>query len=155
MVPARQVGGDLYDAVRLDDSTLLFAVADVAGKGAPAGLTMARTLGLIHASARLLAPRGMPDPAEILTLANDDLARENEDATFVTVALGVLDIRVGEGRIASAAHETPLLYGAGLPPRPLPGLLRQPPLSAMEDIVYRSSDFALSPGEGLLLSRME
>ncbi|MFC7555620.1 response regulator [Pseudoroseomonas wenyumeiae] len=47
MVPARQVGGDLYDAIRLNDTTLLFAVADVAGKGAPAGLTMARTLGLI------------------------------------------------------------------------------------------------------------
>jgi sigma-B regulation protein RsbU (phosphoserine phosphatase) len=151
MVPARQVGGDLYDAVRLDDSTLLFTVADVAGKGAPAGLTMARTLGLIRASARLLALHGMPDPAEILTLANDDLARENEDATFVTVALGVLNMSTGEGRIASAAHETPLLYGAGLPPRALPGLPRQPPLGAMEDIAYRSSDFALSPSEGLLL----
>jgi sigma-B regulation protein RsbU (phosphoserine phosphatase) len=151
MVPARQVGGDLYDAVRLDDATLLFTVADVAGKGAPAGLTMARTLGLIRAAARLLATRGVPDPAEILTLANDDLARDNDDATFVTVALGVMDMREGSGSMAIAAHETPLLHGNGLPPRPLPGLSRQPPLGAMEGITYRSSPFTLSPGEGLLL----
>jgi sigma-B regulation protein RsbU (phosphoserine phosphatase) len=152
MVPARQVGGDLYDAIRLNDATLLFAVADVAGKGAPAGLTMARTLGLIRASATLLTARdGVPDPAEILGLVNDDLARENEDATFVTVALGVLDMVTGTGRIAVAAHEAPLLIGGGQPPRPLPGLVRQPPLGAMEGIVYRGTPFTLSTGEGLLL----
>jgi sigma-B regulation protein RsbU (phosphoserine phosphatase) len=152
MVPARQVGGDLYDAIRLDDSTLLFAVADVAGKGAPAGLTMARTLGLIRASAALLAARdGVPDPAEILCLANDDLARDNEEATFVTVALGVLDMVTGKGRIAVAAHEEPLLFSASQPAHPLPGLIRQPPLGAMEGILYRSTAFALSSGEGLLL----
>lgn len=152
MVPARQVGGDLYDALRLDENNLLFAVADVAGKGAPAGLTMARTLGLIRAAASLLAARdGTPDPADILSLANDDLARENEDATFVTVALGVIDMRNGEGRMAVAAHETPLLYGCDAPPRPLPEAPRQPPLGAMEGIPYRSQAFSLSPGEGLLL----
>ncbi|MBO1073294.1 PP2C family protein-serine/threonine phosphatase [Roseomonas marmotae] len=152
MVPARQVGGDLYDAMRLDDSTLLFTVADVAGKGAPAGLTMARTLGLIRAAARLLTARdGVPDPAEILCLANDDLSHENEEATFVTIALGVLDMREGTGRIAVAAHEAPLIYAAGQPPRPMPDLPRQPPLGAMEGISYRSQPFSLSPGQGLLL----
>jgi phosphoserine phosphatase RsbU/P len=152
MVPARQVGGDLYDAIRLDEATLLFTVADVAGKGAPAGLTMARTLGLIRAGAALLSAGGaVPDPAEILCLANDDLARDNEDATFVTIALGVMDLRAGSGRIAVAAHEPPLLFGAGQPPRPLPGLTRQPPLGALEGIRYASIPFTIAEGEGMLL----
>lgn len=153
MVPARQVGGDLYDAVRLDDRTLLFAVADVSGKGAPAGLTMARTLGLIRSSGRLLARRGegTVDPAAILAAANDDLARDNDEATFVTVALGVMDMAEGTGRIAIAGHEAPLVYGGSLPPRALPSTVRQPPLGAAEGFAYRSDPFALKPGEGLLL----
>lgn len=156
MVPARQVGGDLYDAVRLGERTLLFAVADVSGKGAPAGLTMARTLGLIRSSARLLARQGgggggAPDPAAVLAMANDDLARENDDATFVTVALGVMDMAGGAGRIAVAAHEAPLVYGCGLPPRRLPHTARQPPLGAVEGFAYRRDPFALEPGEGMLL----
>ena len=153
MVPARQVGGDLYDAVRLDDRTLLFAVADVSGKGAPAGLTMARTLGLVRSSARLLAGRGgdPPDPAVVLAMANDDLAWENESATFVTVALGVMDMAEGAGRIAVAGHEAPLVYGGGSAPRPLPHTARQPPLGALEGFAYRSDPFSLESGEGLLL----
>jgi sigma-B regulation protein RsbU (phosphoserine phosphatase) len=155
MVPARQVGGDLYDAVRLGERTLLFAVADVSGKGAPAGLTMARTLGLIRSSARLLAGQagdgGAPDPAAVLAMANDDLARENHDATFVTVALGVMDMAAGTGRMAVAGHEAPLVHGRGLPPRPLPQAARQPPLGAIEGFAYRSEPFALEPGEGMLL----
>ena len=52
--------------------------------------------------------------------------------------------------MAVAAHEAPLVYPPGAPPRPLEGLVRQPPPGAMEGIAYRSTPFALAPGEGLL-----
>ena len=91
---------------------MLVTVADVAGKGAPAGLTMARTLGLIRAAAMLLAADGtVPDPAAILTHANDDLAQANETQTFVTVALAVIDAASGDGRICVAGHEAPIILG--------------------------------------------
>ena len=151
MIPARQVGGDLYDAVRLGPGLLLAAVADVAGKGAPAGLTMARSLGLMRAAAAFLAAGGaVPDPAEILARANDDLSRENESETFVTVVLAVIDAATGTGRIALAGHEPPfILSAAGA--RAMTGLSRQPPLGAMEDFPYRSDALSLEPGEALFL----
>ena len=102
-MPARQVGGDLYDCFRLGARQMLFTVADVSGKGAPAGLTMARSFGLIRAAAkRLAAEGGVPDPGAILELANDDLSADNDSQTFVTVALGIIDGETGEGRIAVA-----------------------------------------------------
>jgi sigma-B regulation protein RsbU (phosphoserine phosphatase) len=151
MVPARQVGGDLYDAVRLGPGLLLVCVADVSGKGAPAGLTMARSLGLIRASAALLSAKGaVPDPAAILAHANDDLSRENESQTFVTVVLAILDAASGTGRIALAGHEPPFILSAGRA-RALADLSRQPPLGTMEGFPYRSDALALAPGEALFL----
>jgi sigma-B regulation protein RsbU (phosphoserine phosphatase) len=152
MIPARQVGGDLYDALRLGPGLLLACVADVAGKGAPAGLTMARTLGLIRSSALYLVEQGggAPDPAAILAHANDDLARENESQTFVTVVLAVIDAASGTGRIALAGHEPPFILSDGSA-RALADLSRQPPLGAMEGYPYRSDPLALGAGEALFL----
>ncbi|NKC34492.1 SpoIIE family protein phosphatase [Roseomonas sp. BU-1] len=147
MVPARQVGGDLYDCLALDARHMLFAVADVSGKGAPAGLTMARTLGLMRAAAkRLSAEGGAPDPGEILRMANDDLSADNESQTFVTVVLGVIDGTTGAGRIAVAGHDIPLLVGPGAAPRLLQGLRRQTALGVMEGIPYASDPFTLAEG---------
>lgn len=151
MVPARQVGGDLYDCLRIDARHTLFAVADVSGKGAPAGLTMARTLGLIRAAAKRLSAEGAtPDPGALLELANDDLSLENESQTFVTVALGVIDGETGAGRIAVAGHDLPIVLGGGAP-RTLGPLQRQPALGAIEGIPFGSDPFALAEGEGLFL----
>jgi sigma-B regulation protein RsbU (phosphoserine phosphatase) len=150
MVPARQVGGDLYDCLALDARHMLFAVADVSGKGAPAGLTMARTLGLMRAAAKRLAPEsGSPDPGAILAMTNDDLSADNESQTFVTVVLGIIDGTTGEGQIAVAGHDIPLLLADGVPPRLLTGLKRQPALGVMEGISYVANPFRLAPGEAL------
>jgi sigma-B regulation protein RsbU (phosphoserine phosphatase) len=141
------VGGDLYDCLRLDERHMLFAVADVSGKGAPAGLTMARTLGLMRAAARRLGIP--PDPGAILAMANDDLAADNETQTFVTAVLGVIDGETGQGRIAVAGHDPPVLLGPG-GPRPIGPLRRQPALGVMEGLPYRSEPFSLAAGETLV-----
>jgi sigma-B regulation protein RsbU (phosphoserine phosphatase) len=149
MVPAREVGGDLYDCLRLDARHMLFCVADVSGKGAPAGLTMARTLGLMRAAAKRLKPEdGPPDPGAILSMTNDDLSADNETQTFVTVVLGVLDGSTGEGRIAVAGHDLPVVLGGGAP-RLLGPICRQPAIGVIEGIDYCSDSFTLAPGETL------
>jgi serine phosphatase RsbU (regulator of sigma subunit) len=151
MEPAREVGGDLYDILPIGDRHLMFVVADVAGKGASAGLTMARAFGLIRAATRLADAAGrVPDPGELLAIANQDLAADNPEMTFITAALGVVDAASGEGRICVAGHETPLLLG-GAGVRSLEGYRVQPALGVIEDIPYSSAPFTLAPGEGLLL----
>ncbi|MFL1460653.1 PP2C family protein-serine/threonine phosphatase [Roseococcus sp. DSY-14] len=148
MEPAREVGGDLYDLLPLPGGQVLFGVADVTGKGAPAGLTMARCFGLVRAAARM-AP-GVPDPAALLALANDDLAAENEEMTFVTALFGVLDPATGAGRLCNAGHEAPLRLRAGGAAELACGPI-QPALGVVEGYPYASHPFAIPPGEGLLL----
>lgn len=151
MEPAREVGGDLYDFRWIGGRHLMFVVADVAGKGASAGLTMARGMGLIRAGLRLADARGeVPDPAALMALANDELALDNPDMTFVTAALAILDAETGEGRICVAGHEPPLrLSAAGV--QVMGGYSIQPALGVMEEFPYSSAPFALAPGEAMLL----
>lgn len=151
MEPAREVGGDLYDLQWIGARHLMFVVADVAGKGASAGLTMARSMGLIRAGVRLADARGdIPDPADLLALANGDLAANNPEMTFVTAALAILDAQTGEGRICVAGHEAPLRLSAG-GVTIMDGYKVQPPLGIIEGLPYASAPFTLAPGEAMLL----
>lgn len=151
MEPAREVGGDLYDFSWIGARHLMFVVADVAGKGASAGLTMARSMGLIRAGVRLAGAKGeVPDPGALMALANDDLAFDNPEMTFVTAALAILDAETGEGRICVAGHEAPLrLSASGV--QVIGGYSIQPALGVMEEFPYSSAPFALAPGEAMLL----
>ena len=106
--PAREVGGDLYDFFLLDGRRLVFAIADVADKGMPAALLMARVTGLLRAIGR-----GDTGPDEILRELDARLSQGNEMCMFVTMACAVLDGESGELRYASAGHERPLLRRLG------------------------------------------
>ena len=100
--PAREVGGDFYDAFRLRDQPdrIGLVVADVSGKGIPAALMMADSRALIHAA----ADHGR-EPAEALRLVNRILVTERASGLFVTVAHGVLDGATGALQLASAGHD--------------------------------------------------
>jgi phosphoserine phosphatase RsbU/P len=106
--PAREVGGDLYDFFFLDGQRLVFAIADVADKGMPAALLMARVTGLLRAISR-----GQAGPDDILRELDARLSQGNDMCMFVTMACAVLDGETGELRYASAGHERPLLRRAG------------------------------------------
>ena len=105
--PAREVGGDLYDFFLLDSHRLVFAIADVADKGMPAALLMARVTGLLRAISR-----GQMGPDDILRELDTRLSQGNDMCMFVTMACAVLDGETGELRYASAGHERPLLRRA-------------------------------------------
>ena len=106
--PAREVGGDLYDFFLLDGRRLVVAIADVADKGMPAALLMARVTGLLRAIGR-----GETGPDEILQALDSRLSQGNDMCMFVTMACAVLDGETGEVRFASAGHERPLLRRLG------------------------------------------
>jgi phosphoserine phosphatase RsbU/P len=83
--PARIVGGDLYDFFSLGEDRLCLIIGDVADKGFPSALQMARTITLIRTLAK-----SNSTPSEILSMVNQELCAENEDCLFVTVFCGVI-----------------------------------------------------------------
>jgi len=105
--PAREVGGDLYDFLLLDGHRLVFAIGDVADKGVPAALLMARVTGLFRAITRSDA-----GPAEILRELDQRLSQGNDTAMFVTMACAELDGETGALRYASAGHDPAVLRKA-------------------------------------------
>ena len=106
LVPARSVGGDLFDHFR-EGTRVFFLVGDVSGKGVPAALFMARTKTVFETVAA-----GEADPGVILDRVNRSLCRENNAGMFVTAVVGALDLARGELAFAVAGHEPPLLVPA-------------------------------------------
>ena len=105
MTPAKEVGGDLYGYV-LQGDKLYFAVGDVSGKGVPASLFMAQATRLF----RTLATQGMM-PAEICTRMNTALTEDNEQGMFVTLFLGLIDLKTGHTDFCNAGHNPPVVDG--------------------------------------------
>jgi len=105
--PAKEVGGDLYDFFFVDDDHLCFTIGDVAGKGVPAALFMTVTQTLNKTRATEDRP-----PGEILSRVNKDLSAENPSFMFVTLFLGILNIRTGDLQFSNGGHNPPYLLRA-------------------------------------------
>ena len=103
MTPAREVGGDLYGYVMIDDE-LYFCVGDVSGKGVPASLFMAQATRLF----RILATQHMM-PAEIATRMNSVLTESNEQGMFITMFIGLVNLETGRLDYCNAGHNPPAL----------------------------------------------
>jgi sigma-B regulation protein RsbU (phosphoserine phosphatase) len=107
MVPARMVGGDLYDVFPLQEGKMGVLIGDVADKGIPAAIFMART----HALIMVEAGHG-GTPGEILLRANRHLIQLGQADQFVTVLFGILDCGSGVMHLVRAGHEMPVLVSA-------------------------------------------
>lgn len=104
MIPAKEVGGDLFDFFPLDDHRLGFVVADVSGKGVPAALFMTMTRALICGFAFKTETA-----SECIALTNLALCNKNDASVFVTAFYGVLDVKTGELNYCNAGHNPPLI----------------------------------------------
>jgi len=105
--PAKEVGGDFYDFFLIDDSHLGILIADVSGKGVPAALFMMISKVMIKNRAKLGGT-----PSEILSFANNQLCENNKVEMFVTVWLGILDLKTGILTASNAGHEFPAVKHA-------------------------------------------
>jgi serine phosphatase RsbU (regulator of sigma subunit) len=146
MVPARQIGGDMYDFFKIDVDHLFFAVGDVSGKGVPASLFMALGKSLCKSCAL----RGEADVGAIINHANREISRDNPEMMFITLFAGVLNLSTGEMQFCNAGHDAPFLLRPGEPPRTLQGD-GGPPLCVLEDYVYAAETCALRPGDSICL----
>ena len=106
MRPAKEVGGDFYDFFLIDDSHLGLVMADVSGKGVPAALFMMAAKILVQNHTM-----NGGNPAEVLQKVNNQICQNNKEQMFVTVWLGILDLKTGLLTAANAGHEYPILQG--------------------------------------------
>ena len=104
ILPARQVGGDFYDVFILDHHKIGVLIGDVADKGVPSAIFMARAHALIIAEAD-----SEISPGEVLHRVNRHITRLEKSTQFVTALYGVLDINTREFTYARAGHEPPLI----------------------------------------------
>jgi len=143
--PARTVGGDFYDCFMVDETHLFVVVADVAGKGLPAALFMAAVKSHIK-SAALRGGR----VGDVLTAAQDEIARENPEQLFVTAFAACLDVQTGDLEYANAGHEPPFLRAPRGAPERL-GAPGGPPLCVVENFRFPSDRTTLKPGDWLMV----
>jgi phosphoserine phosphatase RsbU/P len=143
MLPAKEVGGDLFDFFLIDKYRLGVVIGDVSGKGIAAALLMAVCKTLLKATAY----KGMPAD-NILSEVNNIIVDESPPNMFVTVFYGVLDTRSGAFEYSNGGHNSPYLISNDGKIKPLAdigGML----LGAMKDIQYESSVIMLKPGESI------
>src|SRR3954454_30775 len=120
-VPARQVSGDYFDYIKVDDERLGVAIADVSGKGVPASLIMAICRSVLRSQAAVNL-----SPADVLRKVNRQLYPDIKEDMFISMAYLILDHTRGGVTLARAGHDAPLLYAAktrAIKPLKTPGMV--------------------------------
>ena len=144
MTPAREVGGDFYNFILIDDDHLAIFIGDVSGKGVPAALFMMVTNIMI--AGRI---RGGGSPAAILEEVNGMICRRNKADMFVTLWLGILEISAGRIVFANAGHDDAAVCRGGLFDlyRTKHGLV----IGALPESTYTNCEIQLENGDKLFL----
>jgi serine phosphatase RsbU (regulator of sigma subunit)/predicted ester cyclase len=141
--PAKEVGGDFYDFLELEDGRLGIIVGDATGHGVPAALVMASARSMIRAVAQ-----ASDSPADVLRRVNDPLAADIPQNMFVTCFYGILELKSGSFTYANAGHDLPYLHRHGEAEE-----LRATgmPLGLMPGIGYEAKQTILEAGDSAVL----
>lgn len=142
IVPAKEVGGDLFDFFIMDEK-LYFCIGDVSGKGVPASLVMAVTRSLF----RTLAAHEK-SPGRIVTAMNESMSDMNESTMFVTFFCGVLDMKTGHLRYCNAGHNAPVLLNTAKTPLPV---VSNVPLGIVAGTAFQEQETDLKYDDTLFL----
>ena len=142
IVPAKEVGGDLYDFF-IRDEKLFFCVGDVSGKGVPAALVMAVT----RTTFRNMSAQE-DSPGQIVHAMNDGLSAMNESNMFVTFFCGMLDLKNGHLRYCNAGHNPPMTLTDAIRPLPVAPNL---PLGIMGGMDFQEQEMPFRYDDALFL----
>ena len=142
---AREVGGDFYDFFFVDENRFCVCIGDVAGKGVPAALFMAVTKTMLKMSASM-----SDSTAVIMSKVNTEISGENTESMFVTVFMGILDVRTGDFVYTNAGHNPPFLKRCDGSIERI-GQRHGPVIGAVEGLDYTEDHLTLEPGDLLLL----
>lgn len=143
LIPAKEVGGDLYDYF-IDNERLYFIIGDVSGKGIPASLLMAVTRSLFRS-----VTLHFSKPSEIVSSLNNTLSENNDSNMFVTLFLGILDLKNGMLSFCNAGHNPPILIHDNSSDffKVIPNL----PLGLIEGFKYEQQEIVIKAESTLLL----
>lgn len=141
MDPAKQVGGDFYDFFFVDNDKLALVIADVSGKGIPAAMFMMKSKTTI----RGFAEAGN-EPAELYVMSNNALCDGNDANMFVTVWIGIIDLKTGVMKCCNAGHEYPALMRKG-GDFEIYNDKHMPALGIMEGVEFVEYEIDLKPGD--------
>ena len=142
LMPAKEVGGDLFDFF-IRDEKLFFCIGDVSGKGVPASLVMAVTRSLFRT---VSAHESIPD--RIVSAMNESMADMNDTNMFVTFFVGVLDLPTGRLRYCNAGHDAPLLIGTGVDTLPVESNI---PVAVMPKWKFQAQEAQIFTGTTIFL----
>ena len=137
MKPAKAVGGDLYD-YDVIDGRLFFCVGDVSGKGIPAALFMTTAVNLFR-----MAIKSQTDPTAIATQMNELLSQNNRRSMFVSMFIGVVDLKTGVLNFCNAGHNPPVVDGHFMEVK------ANIPLGLVGDMVFESETYSNIIGKPL------
>ena len=140
--PAREVGGDFYDFLELEDGRLGLVVGDATGHGMPAALVMATTRGMLRA-----VVQSLESPSEVLARVNEALVADIPSSMFVTCFYGILEPESGRLRYANAGHNLPCRRRNGQAEELR---ARGMPLGLMPGIAYEEKEASLESGDSTL-----
>ena len=144
--PAQHVGGDFFDYIKLPDGKIAVALGDVAGKGVPAALLMARLYSMTRYSLLM-----SPTAASAVTDLNASISSSGLGHRFITFVLAVLDPLTGKIAIVNAGHLPPLLRQANGTTVSIPGADSGLPLGVSGDCQYEQTELTMKPGESMFL----
>ena len=142
LVPAREVGGDLFDYF-IRDEKLFFCIGDVCGKGTPAAMLMASVHSLLYAFTLHES-----NPARVIHAVNEIASQGNEECMFFTLFLGVLDLPTGRLHYCNAGHNAPFILGDELMMLDCDSNL---PIGPFDDAEFSLQTITLSPGNTIFL----
>jgi len=143
--PAREVGGDFYDFLELEDGRLGLVVGDVTDKGIPAALVMATTRAMLRTAAQRLF-----SPGDVLRRANETLVTDIPPNMFITCLYAILEPESGRLHYANAGQDLPYRRRAGRSQGAEELKARGMPLGLMSGMEYEEKEILLEKGESIL-----
>jgi sigma-B regulation protein RsbU (phosphoserine phosphatase) len=143
---AQAVGGDYYDCFDLGDGKICLSFGDVAGKGVPGAIIMARMHSCVQSTIRHLH-----DVVEAITAINDHMCDTNVEGRFVTYILAIVDTRNHTVELANAGHMAPIIRRANGTVEQFNEDLVGTPIGVLEGYIYESEIRTLEPGDMVVL----
>lgn len=143
-IPAKDIGGDYYDFIAIDDDRYAFCLGDVTGKGLPAALLMANLQATIRTQTLLKA-----NPRDCMKWSNSLLYRNTDPQKFVTAFYGIINTKSHGLSYCNAGHDNPYIFRQNEPPLRLDtgGIC----LGFLEDWDYKEASLEFQPGNVMLL----
>ena len=139
MMPAKEVGGDLYDFL-IEGDRLYFCLGDVSGKSVPAALFMAQAARMF----RVMAKQHMM-PADIANRMNNELTEGNENGMFVTMFIALVNLTTGQMNFCNCGHNPPVIDGRFIE------MESNAPIGLWEELQYVGEEIADIRGKQLFV----